>query len=490
MNNSPIKSRFLWGFLFFLIAGLIAAFLPPFLTLSLVIVIFLVLFLMRHLDLGLIILVFFFPYLGLVIDLSHIKSLRQVPFLNQIDAPLVDIFGLILFFSWLLYVIIRVYQNYQIKKTIRFSAILKLFPFLKSFFPFLVSAVLSLSQVPSRYFYSSLKYLARPLFFFYLAFFLPTVSIIKKYGQDFLKKIFFTFYLTGLLTALMGFFSFFLMPIVGFPRAKPLCLFNFCPLGANHNLLAETLVATAPAGFLLWWLKKQETHSSSWFFLPLGKKWFFWTSVFQVIIGLLTFSRTAWLAFLLQLVIFLVLTSSKKELKERIKKGVPFLFFSLPLFGYLFWTLTTEVVESSTMARFEMIQIAWFYFLKHPWLGNGLETFIPTLWEIKAFLLEYGEPLDAHGVIWKLLFEQGLLGCLTFFFFVGIILGVIGRELKNALNEGNEEKKVVLLIAFLIAVGSLVYQLFNTTYYSSKLWVPLGIAAASAIVYQLNPKTT
>ena len=449
--------------------GFAAAFLPPLLTIAIAVFFVLALLLVRHLDYGLVVLVFLFPYLGLVIDLSKVQALREVPFLNQLNAPLVDIFGVVLLAAWLLRQIRAFFLDREKMRGF--------LPLLKSFFPFFISALVSLINVPALFFSASLKYLARPILFFYLVFFAPTVSIIQQYGKKFLIQIFGVMYMTGLVSALIGFISFFVVPSDGFPRATPFAFWGLAPLGLNHNLLAETLIATAPIGFLLWWLERAHSQGRT--------RWLLLGSIFQLAIALLTFARTAWIAVAVQLILLVFLTC-RGQIKLLLRRAVPALIMIIPLAGYLLWTLSTEIVQSSTLARLDMARIAWFYFLKAPWIGQGVGTFMPTLWGVKAFLLDYGEPLEAHGVIWKLMFEQGIFGLITFFFFVGVILWQIYRAYCGHVSSSDEKgrnRRAVLLAVLLMAVGSFVYQLFNTTYYSSKLWIPVGVAVAAAMLF-------
>lgn len=470
--------------LFFLAAtAALAAFLPPLGIFSVGIAVLAVFLLARRLDIGLAILVAIFPYLGIVIDLSRSDMVRDVPFLNQLNAPLVDIFGLLLFAAWFAKVAQRILTvRFREGKPVRLSAILGFFPHWKSFGAFLLSAAISLKNVPTNFFNASVKYLARPVAFFYFAFFVPTVSIIKKYGEGYLRQLLWIFYGTGLASALMGVVSFFAVPPAGFPRATPFAIFGIAPLGVNHNLLAETLVATAPVGFLLW--------------RRSGKLSVLFGSLLQVVIALLTFARTAWIALAAEaavLVLWWGWQQGKRlragEFMMRFRRALPIAVSAgillIPLAAYMGWTLFSEVVQSSTLTRLDMARIAWFYFLREPWFGQGVGTFIPTLWGVKAFLLDYGEPLEAHGIVWKLMFEQGIAGLAAYAVFsLSIVAGIARGLFKKRAEPLSKDAQGLLLCALVLVVGSFTYQLFNTTYYTSKLWVPVGIAVGAAGLYK------
>ncbi|MDP3244874.1 MAG: O-antigen ligase family protein [bacterium] len=502
MNFLKAKSRtgIIWFILAVLATALAAVVLPPLWSISLAVFLILVVFFTRHLVLGMLILVFLFPYTGLRVDLSGVQALRNIPFLNQLNAPLADVFAVILFLAWLVTLIKSLSASPFQKGGLRPASpslgggILGEFSHWKSFLVFFLSGAVSLLNVSSQYFWSSVKYLTRVVLFFYAAFFVPIISIMRQEGKNteeegvpsILTKVLKVMYWTGLLSALMGLVSFFVVPAVGFPRATPFSIFGFTPLGVNHNLLAETLVATAPAGFFLWWLGKDRAPT------PIGigvgalsgPNWFFAGSLLQVVIALLTFARTAWIALAIQFCLFIIFwfrlprpggAERGGRAKEFFQRVWPFLFFVAPLLVIFIWTTGAQIVQESTLARLDMARISWFYFWQTPLIGQGIGTFVNSLWGIRAFLLDYGEPLEAHGVVWKLLFEQGLFGLLSFIFFIGMILWTIYLEMK----EGGRIAKAVATMAMVMATGVLAYELFNTTYYTSKLWVPLAVAAGA-----------
>jgi cell division protein FtsW (lipid II flippase) len=74
--------------------------------------------------------------------------------------------------------------------------------------------------------------------------------------------------------------------------------------------------------------------------------------------------------------------------------------------------------------------------------------------------------------------ETGALGFLTFF----ALLGYIIWRLFSAYRQMPEDSpyKYILLALMLSAAGSIIFQLFNTSYFVSKLWLPLGVALAAA----------
>ena len=489
-----------------IVAVAATALVPAYLALIIVAGVAAVIFLVRNLDFGLLVLVFFFPYLGLVIDFGQFEIFRDTVYLKNINAPFVDLFGLLLFGAWGIYLIknlkFKIKNGEAHNKNFTFYILhftfLRHLPHWKSYFLFWLSGLVSLWKVPAVYFGASLKYLARPFTFAYLVFFAMPVSILTRgtkhnhpaspspgprppsprgrgegegqRGGGLLHRVLLVFFWTGLLSAFNGLLGLLFGAHEAFPRATPFGFFGINPLGPNHNLLAETLIATAPAGILL--SSQFTVHSSQYRWLRFGM-FFMWA------IALLTFARTAWIAVAVQGVIFLWLTRRKHPLIPSLKRRGKLTVLTIAvllavLFAILVGTTFTDIVRGSTLSRLDQARIAAFYFERAPILGQGIGTFVPTLWGTRAYLLEYGEPLEAHGILFKLAFEQGLFGLAAFGVFAGAILLGLYRTYRT--HRTNRTYGIALIAALMIAAGSLAYQLFNTTYYTAKLWVPLAIA--------------
>ncbi len=463
----------------------VAAFVNSVFLLSALVLLGGIIFLLLNLEFGVLLLVFFFPYLGLVIDFSQFEIFREVPYLKDINAPFIDLFGLVLFVAWLLHTVISTAAKRSGEISSHASGkvwdpstrlgmtLMRQLPHLKSYLFFWLSGLVSLSNVFPLFFKTSIKYFARPFTFFYIAFFAPVVSVIagargQGLGSSLLDRALMVFYATGLLSALNGLAGLFFGAHSDFFRATPFGFFGVNPLGPNHNLLAETLIATAPAGLLLIGGSTAMAGQAGGRGQVLGK-WIKYGMFFQWTVALFTFARTAWIAIAIQAMLYGWCTY-RGEVKRVWRRVWPVALILGILLIPLVLSTFSETVRGSTLSRLDQVRIASFYFWRSPWIGQGIGTFIPTLWQTRAFLLEYGEPLEAHGIVFKLMFEQGLLGLATFGVFVGAILWKIKKS-------GN-------VSALLIAVGSLTYQLFNTTYYTSKLWIPMAIAVSIAIVYE------
>ncbi|HBV58295.1 MAG TPA: hypothetical protein DEB73_03490 [Candidatus Magasanikbacteria bacterium] len=399
-------------------------------------------------------LIFLAPFLGLVVDWHSFQWARQIPYLGSFDAPAADFLAMIVLAGGL-------FTSFKsIKVTLRHAGFF-------FFLPFLVISVLSLWQVAPDQFNSSLKYLLRPILFFYLMWVALPIMLIDS--EKILNKVIKIFFWTGLLSALMGFISlFFGQSIFGFwQRATPISFWGLAPLGFNHNLLAEVLVATSPLAFYLF-----VRHFDQ------AKKFYFFSSLLIAAIALLTFARAAWLALAAQLLIYFLLSHNGQEKLRHLRQWALPALLIIPLAVYMFLFSISPIVQSSNSTRLDLTGIAWTYFKMHPWFGNGVGTFVPLVESTRLFTVEYGDPLDAHGVIQKIMAEQGLLGLITFFIFISWILSRIWRGWRAA----DSDNKLLLLCFFMSVSGSLIYQLFNTSYYNTHLWLPVGLALAAVNV--------
>ena len=458
------------------LGALATIWLPPVLVLGLVLLLGAVVFLSRRLDFGLIILVFFFPYLGLTVDFGGMTALRSIPYIKNVNAPFVDLYGLVLFTAWLVHLLFRHSERLPAQAGSEESRggkngiLQSLYSFrmtrgihLKSYLLFWLSGLVSLFKVSALNFATSLKYFVRPFTFFYLVFFAAPVSIMTSFRHperseehalslpkgsralqdgilrpacaglrmtDFLEKVLWVFYWTGLLSAVNGFLGLVFGAWTEFPRATPFAFLGVNPLGPNHNLLAETLIATAPAGLIL--INKAKL-------LALSARWIQYGMVFQWIIALLTFARTAWIAIFAQAAVYLYL-EHRRDVRAVLKRFAPVLILVAVLAVFLGATAFTETVRGSTLSRLDMARIVEFYFLRSPWVGQGVGTFLPLLWQTKVFTLEYGEPLEAHGILFKLALEQGLLGLTAFVIFTGSILISIRKSFRKICHSERSEE--------------------------------------------------
>jgi len=429
-------------------------------------------------------LIFLAPFIGLVMDWHSFDWTRQIPYLGSFDAPVADFLAMIVlagvFLKLLLLSFSRCHSEHSEESSrnniAQISRLSKILHFTQDdkigllfFLPFFIISALSLWQVAPDQFNTSLKYLLRPILFFYLMW--VALPIILIDSEKILNKAIKIFFCAGSLSAVMGFISLFSgQSIFGFwQRATPISFWGLAPLGFNHNLLAEVLVAALPLAFYLF-----VRHFGQ------AKKFYFFSALLIATIALLTFARAAWLALAAQLLIYFLLSHNGQEKLHHLRQWALPALLIIPLAVYMFLFSISPIVQSSNSTRLDLTGIAWTYFKLHPWLGNGVGTFVPLVESTRLFTMEYGDPLDAHGVIQKIMAEQGLLGLIAFFVFVGWVLARIWRGWKTVV----PDNKLLLLCFFMSVSGSLVYQLFNTSYYNAHLWLPVGLALAAVKLYE------
>ena len=315
----------------------------------------------------------------------------------------------------------------------------------------------------------SVKYWLRPVVFVFL-FFVILPNIIMERKIIFLKVLKISFWV-GLLSALFGFSSLFFGDSGEWLRLVPYGIRGWAPFGYNHNLLAEVLVVLWPLGILFY--KKNNNQA------------YLYGSVFMVLVACLTLSRAAWLSILFGVFILLVyLWKTNKEAlvtwfgRQRYLGMI--LLWSVVIIGvYMLSFLSSSVVESSTSSRWETIQVVGFYTWQSPIIGHGPGLYMPILNNTAIYVLEYGEALDAHGFIFKIILEEGFIGLILF---GGFLFSILRRLYQSALGQKNN----LMSICMLMMVGGIIcFELFNTSYFNSVMWLPIGLGLAS-LKWKLN----
>lgn len=195
-------------------------------------------------------------------------------------------------------------------------------------------------------------------------------------------------------------------------------------------------------------------------------------TIFFILIALLTLSRAAWVSLLIQALVFAWVR--RKELRDMlplvsINIFLPVCIIFIAIGSYMAIFLQSSTIASSTFSRIETTKIAFSIFLDKPFIGHGPGTFIPVFEEIAIYTREFGEPLDAHGFIQKILVEEGLLGFICFGWFLFFVL-------REAYRKGQLNKHAQAF--FITVLGVIVFQLFNTSYFGGVMWLPMGLALA------------
>lgn len=404
---------------------------------------------------------FFSLFQGFEIAFSQYHITKNIVFLNSLNAPLVDFISLVLLFcSLCILVFVRGPQWSELKH-------LKWPSFF--YFGFLVVASVSAFHSGVVDTFLSLKNIFRPLLFVFFSFILlPHFFIQSK--QTLLHFIQLWFW-TGVGIALFGLTSLFVLPQSGWLRIQPYGIGSFAPLGVNHNLLAEVLVAVIPLGlFLIVYSKIKNTKDS----LKYVASLIFGTGL-MTLVALGTLSRAAWVSILCEVFVFLFLFQDEFQALWNKVKNVfifPVIFLFCVFVGYMTIFLNSSVVASSNSSRLEVSKMVLFYVSRSPFFGYGPGSFVPLLQDTYVHTVEFGDALEAHGFIQKILMEEGIFGLLFFCLFLFSLLILLYQRQKVT---GEAITKFLLIML----TGVFVFQLFNTSYFNSVMWLPMGIALVS-----------
>jgi O-antigen ligase len=385
-----------WAFILILSIALLAIAAPWEYVIGILAIILILLFFFRFINLGLYLVVLFYPFIYLQLFVGQ-----------DINIPYVDLLAIFVFIAWVLRSLFLpphggMYFLKEIGKGAKLSW--ENFPGFLFFLLFIFASLLSL--INTENFVFSLKYILRPLSFFYLMFVVLPYNAINS--KKVLVNVFWALFSVGIFVALMGLWSVLFPAGTGlFRRAVPPPIFGISILGTNHNLIAEVLISIIPIGFILIWETKE-------IFI---KKLLIVGVLLMSVVNLLTFSRTGWIALAFELLV-LVLIKYRKNIRSLFELGlVIFLILSpLVLYGYIF--MTSEIVRSSNLNRLALTKIALQTFTKHPIVGAGAGTFVEQVARDQWYVIDFGNPSEAHGVVQKLLAETGLLNlfCLAWLY--------------------------------------------------------------------------
>lgn len=459
-KESEIQTGLLLLFTF-----LCALFLIPFQIFQWVGVIFLsVLILVAvfvKLEWGIYALAFFSLFQGFEIAFSRYQITKNIAFLSSLNAPLVDFISLVLVASSLCILVFVQGPNWSKLKHLKWPVFLYACFLGVATYSAFHSGVVDTSL--------GLKNIFRPLLFLMISFVLLPHFFIQS--EKTLVNVFKLLFWTGCGIALFGLSSLFVVSGTGWMRIQPYGIGSFAPLGVNHNLLAEVLVAIIPIGLYLISLLKMENTEES---IKRMNRLVLGTGL-MLIVALGTLSRAAWVSLLCEIVVFSILFQDQFQvLWKKIKKSlfVPVFFLLSVLLVYMGVFLNSSVVASSDSSRVEVTKMVLFYTMRSPWFGYGPGSFVPMIQDTYVHTVEFGDALDAHGFIQKILMEEGILGL---FFFGAFLFSIFVLLFFRQKKTKNLSPKFLLIML----TGVVVFQLFNTSYFNSVMWLPIGLALVS-----------
>ena len=324
---------------------------------------------------------------------------------------------------------------------------------------FLLAALLSSLFSPWRV--ESLKYFFRIIVFVYLLYIVLPVNALNSW-RDW-RWPFYGILIAGIGSGIVGLISLFGQDWSNsFFRVQPIAIFGQWWMGSNHNLLAELLIITN--FFIL-----------AWGYWQKNERWRRCSQILFVsfsLITLLTFSRAAWLVVATQLLFMWLLLTKPRERFGWLLAGLLLFVLSLPL-----WVKMSQLQEAnfgSTANHVLLTEIAWQSLQGRPIIGWGSGQFLTLVDHNLRFRAKYGDPIDSHGVLQKVVAENGYLGLIAL---IMVAFSLLAYWWKAWQKYGRQN----LWLDFLIlgASGGLLFQLFNTSYYKGKVWLPVAISLAA-----------
>jgi hypothetical protein len=399
------------------------------------------------------------------IYLGNYQWFKNISYLAAINAPVVDFIALLLggglFLAWFLLIY-----------PLRIERLKHIVPLIVLYGIFILVAAFSALHAYDRNVAASFKYLARPMIFAFLFFImLPHLLIDTKETLIKLLKIWFW---VGVGIAVFGLSSLLVVPQTGWWRVTPYTVDDIAPLGYNHNLIAEALVALIPIG-IYFTFKAKGYKEKNWLLVYAGG------TALMILAELLTLSRAGWITLTVQAIVLLsVFGYSFKNFFQKYKVNImPVLILAGIILSYMVYFLTSSIVKDATVSRLTATEIVVFYVERSPWVGYGPGMFIPIFENTKDFIQEYGVALDGHGFIQKVVLEEGIVGLILF---ISVLIYIL-VYLWSAQRKKNTDPELSRLL-FVMVVGAIIFQMFNTSYFISVMWLPLGVGLVAVKILE------
>ncbi|MFA6503487.1 MAG: O-antigen ligase family protein [Patescibacteria group bacterium] len=345
------------------------------------------------------------------------------------------------------------------------------FPLIKPYFGLLLAHAVSIFSSYQPDPILVLKFLLRPVAFCYMGFVALPANLIRSKRR--LKAALGIMAVVGTIAAANGLISLATISTPGSSvrRAQPIAVFGTNPIGDNHNVLAELLLAIGPLTLALAALARKKST----------RRVLYALAAIQTLVGLLTFARTAWIVAFVQMA-FLLATVWHSTVKKHLAALIALVLLLSPLALLQIQFSFSPTAQSSNSTRWMLTDIAYQAFLEHPIIGSGAGTFLWRVGSARIFYQEFGDPLDAHGYIQKLMVETGSLGLLAYV--ILLIAGVLFvRRYLDGL-DGNSRLAGYALAA--AGGGAISYQFLNTAYWSAHMWLPIGLMLAGLTVLKME----
>ena len=94
--------------------------------------------------------------------------------------------------------------------------------------------------------------------------------------------------------------------------------------------------------------------------------------------------------------------------------------------------------------------------------------------------MEFGDPLESHGFVQKLLTETGILGLISF---VSLLIYLGNKHLQGYAKAKFLTNKRIITCLMMVFVGLVLFELFSTSYFVANMWLPIGVGLAGVKLY-------
>lgn len=346
------------------------------------------------------------------------------------------------------------------------------FPLAFSFLAFLSSVLISLFS--SNDILISAKSVLHLVFLYFAYLSFPT-SVIKDKEQIFnILKI---FVFIGLVDAVAGFFSLFEQGrgniIYG---AYPTSILGKNFLGTSRNTLAQVLTIAIPALIALIYFFKDKNKFKYEKERRIVKFVLIFALMFMIGINMLTLSRSSMITmfstFFIIIAGYTFLYKRKYFIRVIVAMSLIIMILGSGIY-FLYSKSQREGFSGSLDYRYGIAQISMDMFYEKPIFGQGFGMF-KTLMTSNSWhnaLYGYEDTTEAHSWVQKILVEQGIVGVLTFLFF---ILSLYYFSLKYFFNTKNSmENRMLMIFLISIATSQIVFNIFDWMYYNFRMWIPM-----------------
>lgn len=317
-----------------------------------------------------------------------------------------------------------------------------------------------------------LHYVARYQLFVYVSCIAMVVNFVRSKKR--LRQVLTAMMILGVVFAFDGLRNMVVFDSGGMVlrQAQPATILGVNPLAGNQHSLAEALIVAL--GCALAYAALVSSNAKR-------RKPALWAAGFMLIVSVLTFSRTAWIVLALEALV-LGATVFREDVKQYRRELTYAVYALVPLGIIMLLYSLTRGALGSLDARAALTEIAWSLFQGSPWVGVGAGTFAQRITGTYAFVADFGTPLDSHGIIQKIGAEAGIAGLAALTWLIVSTTQLVRGAWKKIPSGRSEHVAYTVLVV--TAGASFLYQLTSTSYWTPRVWIPVGLMLAAGRIFR------